>query len=487
MLDLLNDLLWGKVLIVVLLGLGLWFTIASRFVQFRHFGRMFRILGSGQAFARNRHGHLSAFQALMLSVAGRVGGGNIAGVAVAITLGGPGAIFWMWMVGLIGMATSYFECTLAQTYKRAEAGGTYRGGPAHYITRGLGAKWGWLAAVYSVLLLLTFGFAFSALQSYSVATSVHDAFGVPVIVTGVTLALIVGTIVFGGIRRIAKVAEVLVPVMALGYLAIALVVLTLNLGEIPAVIGLIVKSAFGLEPAIGGGIGAAIMMGVKRGLFSNEAGLGSAPNVAAVAYAPHPASQGIVQAFSVFIDTLILCSCTAFIILLGSVYQPGVAEEVGGVALTQASLAGHVGEWGRLFVSLALMLFGFTTITYNYYLGENSLSFFSEANQPLIVAYRVAVIVLCGWGATTDLGTIFAFADVAMGLLALANLFALAMLFKPGLRIMRDYDRQIAEGADEPVFDVDRFTDLDIDRSAWTLDPEDAQRRICAPLRERSA
>lgn len=483
MLDLLNELLWGKVLIVALIGLGLWFTIGSRFVQFRYFGRMFRILGSNQAFARDRHGHLSSFQALMLSVAGRVGGGNIAGVAVAITLGGPGAIFWMWVVGLIGMATSYFECTLAQAYKKAEPDGTYRGGPAYYIRRGLGAHWTWLAALYSVLLLVTFGFGFNALQSYSVATSFEDAFGIPVAATGVGLALVVAAIVFGGVRRIAQVAEVLVPVMALGYLAIALVVLALNLDAIPAVLGLIVKSAFGLEPALGGGIGAAILMGVKRGLFSNEAGLGSAPNVAAVAYVPHPASQGVVQAFSVFIDTLILCSCTAFIVLLGTVYQPGVATEVGGVALTQASLAGHVGEWGRAFVSIALMLFGFTTIIYNYYLGENSLNFFSDENRVVLTAYRVVVIGLCGWGATTDLGTAFAFADVTMGFLALANLFALAMLFKPGLRLMRDYDRQIEAGIEEPVFDAAAFADLAIDREAWVIETEDRPAPLAARMR----
>lgn len=473
MLDLLNDLLWSKVLIVVLIGLGLWFSIGSRCVQFRHFGRMFRILGANQAFARDKHGHISSFQALMLSVAGRVGGGNIAGVAVAITLGGPGAIFWMWMVGLIGMATSYFECTLAQAYKTAEPDGTYRGGPAHYIARGMGRRWKWLAAVYSVLLLLTFGFAFSALQSYSVATSINDAFGIPVSVTGGILAVIVGAIIFGGVKRIAKVAEVLVPVMAVGYIAIALVVVVLNLGELPGVLALIVKSAFGLEPAIGGGIGAAIVMGVKRGLFSNEAGLGSAPNVAAVAYVRHPASQGIVQAFSVFIDTLIVCSCTAFIVLLGDVYQPGTGAQVGGVALTQASLAGLVGEWGRVFVSVALMLFGFTTIIYNYYLGENSLSWFNASNRGLVVLYRAVVIALCGWGATTDLGTVFAFADVTMGLLALANLLALAALFKPGLRLKRDYDAQIDAGVAEPVFDATRFSDLDIDADAWRLEEED--------------
>ena len=326
-----------------------------------------------------------------------------------------------------------------------------------------------------MLLVVTFGFGFNALQSYSVATSVNDAFGIPVLASGIVLALIVAAIVFGGVRRIASVAEFLVPVMAVGYLAIALFVIGTNLGAVPAVFALIVKSAFGLEPAIGGGIGAAILLGVKRGLFSNEAGLGSAPNVAAVAYVPHPASQGIVQAFSVFIDTLVLCSCTAFIVLLSGVYQPGMGTELGGVALTQASLANIVGEWGRVFVSVALMLFGFTTMVYNYYLGENSLSFFTGDNRGVLVLYRLVVIALCGWGATTDLGTAFAFADVTMGLLALANLFALAMLFKKGLRLMQDYDSQIAAGVQEPVFDASRFADLGIDRQAWTLEPADAE------------
>lgn len=472
MLDFLNDLLWSKVLIAVLLTLGVWFTLASRFVQFRYFSRMFRILGSKQAFKKDQYGHLSSFQALLLSVAGRVGGGNIAGVAVAITLGGPGAIFWMWIVGLMGMATSFFECTLAQTYKKAEPDGTYRGGPAYYIARGLGQKWYWLAAVYSVLLLVTFGFGFTALQSYSVATSFEDAFGIPVYYTGIALALITGLIIFGGVKRIARISEVLVPIMALGYLSIALVVLGINIQQIPDVITLIVKSAFGLEPAIGGGIGAAILMGVKRGLFSNEAGLGSAPNVAAVAYVPHPASQGIVQSFSVFIDTVILCSCTAFIILLSGIYDPATTGDLGGVALTQIALAEHVGEWGRMFVSVALLLFGFSTILYNYYLGENSLNFFSEENQTLFNAFRVAIICLCCWGAIMDLGTVFAFADVTMGLLALANLLALAMLFPTGLRIMKDYDQQLKRSDEIPVFNPENFSDLDLDKAAWELEPE---------------
>ena len=463
MLDLLNDLLWSKLLIVMLIGLGLYFTVRSRFVQLRYFGRMFRIFAEA---LQRQPGQLSSFQALMLSVAGRVGAGNIAGVSVAIMLGGPGAIFWMWMVALVGMATSYFECALAQLYKRRDADGSYRGGPAFYIEHGLGQRW--LGIVVSLLLLVTFGFGFNAVQSFTVASSLHDTFGLPTHVSGIALVVVIGLIIFGGIQRIAKIADVLVPTMALAYIAMALFVIGGNLDQVPATLALIVKSAFGLEPAFAGGIGAAIIMGVKRGLFSNEAGLGSAPNVAAVAEVRHPAAQGIVQALSVFIDTLILCSCTALIILLSGVYQPGT--EMAGVVLTQTAMAAVVGEWGRVFVSIALLLFVFTTLIYNYYLGENALGFFTRKRLPVQI-YRVLVVALVLWGSVQDLGTVFAFADVTMGLLAVANLVALALLFKVGLRLMRDYDGQIKAGVESPVFDPRQFADLDLDPAAWPATP----------------
>ncbi len=459
MLDLLNDLLWSKVLIVALVGLGLYFSIASRFVQFRYFGNMFSIFA--EAFQR-KPGQLSSFQALMLSVAGRVGAGNIAGVAVAIMLGGPGAVFWMWLVALLGMATSYFECSLAQLFKRREPDGGYRGGPAFYIQHGLGLRW--LAIVFSILLLVTFGFGFNAVQSYTVATSLHDTFGLPTHFSGIALVVVIGLIIFGGIKRIASMADVLVPIMAFSYIGMALVVLGMNIGEVPATLALIVKSAFGLEPAFAGGIGAAILMGVKRGLFSNEAGLGSAPNVAAVAEVKHPAAQGIVQSLSVFIDTILVCTSTALIILLSGVYQPGM--EQAGVVLTQAALAAEVGEWGRVFVSMALLLFVFTTLVYNYYLGENALGFFSQKRW-LVQVYRVLVMALVLWGSMQDLSTVFGFADVTMGLLALVNLAALFLLFKVGLRLMRDYDSQIQAGVQSPVLDARQFADLDLDPQVW--------------------
>lgn len=463
MLNFLNDLLWGKILIVVLITVGLLFTISSRFVQFRYFGQMFSIFSNA---TKHEEGKLSSFQALVLSVAGRVGAGNIAGVAVAITLGGPGAVFWMWVIGLIGMATSFFECTLAQLFKNAEPDGTYRGGPAYYIDRGLGKRW--LSSLFSILLLVTFGLGFNALQSYTVATSLKDTFGIPTQLTGVALLVVLGLIIFGGIKRIAEVAEFVVPIMAVGYFAMALFVIITHLGSIPGVFALIFRSAFGLEQAVSGGIGAAIIFGVKRGLFSNEAGLGSAPNVAAVAYVKHPVNQGIVQAFSVFIDTIVLCSCTAAIILLSTVYQPG--SDQGGITMTQAAMAEHVGEWGRAFVTIALLLFAFTSMIYNYYLGENSLNFFSEENKMLFNGFRVLTLALVVWGSAQDLGTVFGFADVTMGLLALVNLFALVMLFKVGLKVMRDFDMQFKAGEKEPVFNPNRFPELDLDPEAWVVD-----------------
>lgn len=456
-----NDFLWGQVLIIALIAVGLMFTVTSRFVQFRYFGRMFSVLRSA---VHHEKGQISSFQALVVSVAGRVGSGNIAGVAVAITLGGPGAIFWMWVIGFMGMATSFFECSLAQLYKRVDAAGNFRGGPAYYLTYGIGQKW--LAMIYSVLLLVTFGFGFNAVQSYVVATSVQASFGIPTWVTGLVMVVLLGGTIFGGMKRIAVVAEIIVPVMAISYLLCALLVIGMNFSEVPAVLSRIVSSAFGLDSAVGGGIGVAIMQGVKRGLFSNEAGLGSAPNVAAVASVPHPVNQGIVQAFSVFIDTIVMCSCTAIIIMLSGVYQPG-SEEVSGVTLTQNALASHVGAWGGSFVSVALLLFSFSSIMYNYYLGENSLNFFSEDNTKLFNVFRVVVLALIFWGSLQDLGTVFAFADLTMGLLAVVNLIGLVWMSKIGLRLLRDYDQQLKLGK-VPQFRAEDYSDLNIDFQAWS-------------------
>lgn len=468
----LNDLLWGKVLIFVLVPMGLWFTVRSGFVQFRNFGAMFAILGEG---FRHRGGKPTSFQALALSVAGRVGAGNIAGVAVAITLGGPGAIFWMWLVGLVGMATSYFECSIAQLFKRLEPSGNFRGGPAFYIQHGLKRKLGplapLLAGLYSILLLVTFGFAFNILQSYAVSTSIDSAFGAPAPFVGVALAVAIGIVIFGGVSRITKVVEFVVPIMAVSYIGLVLFVLGARIGDVPDALLLIVRSAFGLNEAVAGGIGAAVVNGVRRGLFSNEAGLGSAPNVAAVAYVTHPAQQGSVQALSVFIDTLIICTCTASIILLSGVDYTD--PNVDGVILTQTALAAHVGGWADEFIAAALLLFVFSSIMYNYFLGENALDFFVHESSIVFTGFRILTLGFIILGANLDLGAAFSFADVTMGSLALVNLFALALLFPIGLRIMRDFEKQRAAGA-KPVLDPEDYADLDIDKAAWALEPEHA-------------
>ena len=372
--NVIGDLTWGWALVPILVIFGVFFTLASGLVQFRFFKRMFAVLYAPQPGAE---GHISQREALLVSVGGRVGGGNIAGVAVAITLGGPGAVFWMWAIALIGMATSLFECMLAQIYKRSDEDGTYRGGPAQYILHGLGEQYNWLAIVYAVSLIAAFALGFNAFQGNTVAGAMQDSFGIGRVWTGGILAVLTGFVVYGGIRRIAQAADVIVPVMAFGYIGMALLIMLLNITEIPAVLSTIFKNAFGFEQAVGGGMGAAIAQGLRRGLFSNEAGLGSAPNVAAIAYAPHPMAQGIVQSLSVFIDTIVICSCTAFIILLADVYQPG-AQNIDGVVLTQQSLVSHVGGWGQYFLSAAILLFAFSSIIYNYYLGENALTVFTE-------------------------------------------------------------------------------------------------------------
>ncbi len=462
-----GDGTWGWSLIPFLVVLGCFFTIASGLVQFRFFGRMWRVLFPGGE--PEPGAHVSSREALLVSVGGRVGGGNIAGVAVAITLGGPGAVFWMWAIALVGMATSLFECSLAQAFKRSDVEGTYRGGPAQYIIHGLGAHFKWLAIVYAICLIAAFALGFNAFQGNTVAGAVQDSLGVGRLWTGIALAAVTGIVIYGGIKRIAKVADVVVPIMAIGYLAMALVIILMNITEVPGVIATIFKSAFGYGAAVGGGMGAAVANGLRRGLFSNEAGLGSAPNVAAVAYVRHPISQGIVQSLSVFIDTILICSCTAFIILLGNVYVPG-AEAIDGVVLTQDSLSSHIGGWSEYFLTAAILLFAFSSIIYNYYLGENALSVFTESEISRHIL-RIAIVILVFIGSAAPGATsVFFFSDPMMGILALVNLLAIAMLFPVGLRLLNDYRDQLNQGKEHPVFDPDKFPDLDIDRSAWTMD-----------------
>ena len=469
---------WGWSLIPFLVVLGVFFTLASGLVQFRFFGRMFRVLFPGGQIRPD--GHVSSREALLVSVGGRVGGGNIAGVAVAITLGGPGAVFWMWAIALIGMATSLFECTLAQVYKRTDEDGTYRGGPAQYIIHGLGRQFNWLAILYAISLIAAFALGFNAFQGNTVAGAVQDSLGISRLWTGLAFAILTGIVIYGGIKRIAHVADVVVPIMAIGYIGMALIIILINIGDVPGVIATIVTNAFGFEEAVGGGMGAAVAQGLRRGLFSNEAGLGSAPNVAAAAYVRHPVNQGIVQSLSVFIDTMIICSCTAFMILLGNVYVPG-AEAVDGVVLTQQSLVSHVGAWSQYFLTGAIVLFAFSSIIYNYYLGENALTVFTQSEMSRHVL-RILIIGLVFLGCSAPGATaVFFFSDPMMGVLALVNLLAIIMLFPVGMRVLNDFRDQLKAGNDEPVFDPAKFSDLDIDASAWQLDEVVAAKPAAQP------
>ena len=459
-----DALTWGWALIPILVVFGVFITIMSGFVQVEFFGRMFRVLSGRNQ--NNDPNAISAREALLVSVGGRVGGGNIAGVAVAITLGGPGAVFWMWCIALVGMATSLVECTLAQVYKRKDGDHSFRGGPADYIRRGLGREYNWLAIVYAICLLAAFGLGFNAFQGNTVAGAVQDSLGIDRMITGAFLTIVTGFVIFGGIKRIAKAADVVVPIMAVGYLGLAIIAIAINIQEIPSVIARIVSSAFGYEEAIAGGMGAAIAQGLRRGLFSNEAGLGSAPNVAATALVRHPVSQGVTQAFSVFIDTIVICSCTAFLILLGDVYTPG-AEGIDGVVLTQQSLASHFGEWSRYALTLAILLFAFSSIIYNVYLGENALAAMTDSKMALN-GLRLLILGLVFMGAAAPSATaVFFFSDPMMGVLALVNLVGILMLFPTAMRVVNDFRAQLKAGVARPIFDPAKFPDLDLDREAW--------------------
>ncbi len=469
--DFLNTIFWGYVLIYGLLAVGVYFTVRLRFQQILHFGEMFRVVTN--APQTDKEG-ISPFQALCTSLASRVGTGNIAGVAVALTLGGPGAIFWMWMVALVGMATAYSESTLAQLYKvhdrDAGGSGVYRGGPAFYIAKGLGMPW--LGAVFSVCLIISFGLVFNAVQANSIAEAMSTAFGFPKIATGLAIAALTAVVIFGGIRKIAATAEYVVPFMAAGYLLVALYVLVTNFSEVPGMLAQIVGSAFGLNEAAGGiagGVAAAMLNGVKRGLFSNEAGMGSAPNIAAAAtpVPHHPSSQGFVQALGVFIDTIVICTCTALMILLSGVYVPG--GELTGTQLTQTALTEHIGGAGAWFIAVAIFFFAFTSIIGNYSYSEMAMSYLGVGNATGLLILRVIVLAMVIWGSLQAVATVFNTADASMGLMATINLIAIVALSGTVVKLTRDYFDQRAKGV-EPRFHGRDYPELgdQIDHSIWT-------------------
>lgn len=470
MIDIINSisgLLWGHILVYLLIAAGLFFTIKLKFIQFLQFPHMIKVMFNSRQCDKDG---ISSFQAFCTSLAARVGTGNMAGVAVALYLGGAGAIFWMWLIALIGMATSFAESTLAQAYKTRDEHGNFRGGPAYYMQYGLGKRW--MGVVFSLCLILAFGLVFNAVQSNSIAAAFKVAFDIPNYVVGLVLVAGSGIIIFGGLKTISRFAEMVVPFMALAYLLVALYVCAMNASELPTVFMRIINSAFGIEQAGAGAIGYGVMQamiqGIKRGLFSNEAGMGSAANAAATATPnpPHPASQGYVQMLGVFIDTVVICSATAALILLSD--QLVADSGVTGIALTQAALEEHVGSWGAVFVAIAILFFAFTSIVANYSYAETNLLFLEHNHEHGMLIFRLIVLAMVMFGSVSELGLIWTLADISMGLMAIVNVIALFMLSGVVIWLANDYTAQHKAGK-LPTFDPTQNQQLDktIPKGIW--------------------
>lgn len=455
-----NDILWSYILIIMLLGCAVWFTIKSRFVQFRMIGEMIRLLGDSAGKGEKGEKHISSFQAFAVSLASRVGTGNLAGVATAVAIGGPGSVFWMWLIALLGSSSAFVESTLAQLYKE-KGKDSFIGGPAYYMLHGLGLRW--MGVLFAVLISITFGFAFNSVQSNTICAAWEGAFGIDHAWIGAILTVLTLIVIFGGIQRIARVSSIVVPVMALGYIALALGIVLFNITRLPAVIETILSNAFGWEQAIGGSVGAALMQGIKRGLFSNEAGMGSAPNVAATAHVSHPVKQGLIQALGVFTDTLIICTCTAFIILFSGAPLDG---SINGVQLTQQALSNEVGSIGSTFVALAILLFAFSSIIGNYYYGEANIRFITSKRSVLFI-YRILVGGMVMFGALASLDLAWSLADVTMELMTICNLIAISLLSRQAFLLLQDYVAQKKAGIKSPVFDKNKIPELKDKAQCW--------------------
>ena len=455
-----NDLLWTYILIIMLLGCAIWFTIRTRFVQFHMLKEMIRLLGESTSKSQGNEHHVSSFQAFAISLASRVGTGNLAGVATAISIGGPGSVFWMWIIALLGASSAFVESTLAQLYK-VRGKDSFIGGPAYYMKKGL--KQPWMGIVFAILIIFTFAFSFNTVQSNTICAAFEQAFQMDNTIMGIILTSLTVLIIFGGIQRIAKVSSIIVPLMALGYILLVFTIVLLNITRLPEVIEIIIANAFGWEQALGGGIGIALTQGIKRGLFSNEAGMGSAPNVAATADVSHPVKQGLIQTLGVFTDTLIICTCTAFIILFSGMYTNG---ETNGIQLTQMALDNEIGSGGTFFVAIAILFFAFSSIIGNYFYGEANLRYITE-NKRIILLFRILSGSMVMFGALASLDLVWGIADICMGLMAIFNLIAITLLGKYAFRLLEDYRSQKRNGIKEPVFTKDKMKDIEQDIECW--------------------
>lgn len=462
----LNDIVWSNALIVLCLGTGLYFSVRTRFLQVRHIKEMFRLLFDG----KSSESGVSSFQALSMSLAGRVGTGNIAGVATAIAFGGPGAMFWMWMVAFLGASTAFVEATLAQIYKEKHLG-QFRGGPAFYIERGLGVKW--FAILFAVVSIISAGLLLPGVQANSVADGIQNAFNVDTWISGVVVVVIFGAIVFGGVKRIAKFTEYVVPIMAITYILIVLVIIIIDIDQLPGVISLVFKSAFNMEAGFGAVFGLAIQWGVKRGIYSNEAGQGTAPHIAAAANVSHPTKQGLVQSFSVYIDTLLVCSATGFMLLITGRYNvqdpvlaadgttkflyEGAKNVTVGPGFTQSAMDSVLPGFGSYFVAIALFFFAFTTILAYYYIAETNISYLTRNLKSPIYTHllKMVMMLVIMYGSINQAKLAWNIGDLGVGLMAWFNIIAIILLQKPALAALKDYEKQKKEGKDPTFYPED--------------------------------
>ncbi|EJL44917.1 MULTISPECIES: alanine/glycine:cation symporter family protein [Brevibacillus] len=459
-----NDFFWSYVLIVMLVVLGLFFTFKGGFLQVRMIKDMLQAIREGKKGSADS---ISPFQAFCISMAARVGTGNITGIAIAVALGGPGAVFWMWVIAIIGSASAFVESTLAQIYKIKDKDG-FRGGPAYYMEKGLNKRW--MGALFAVLITLSFGLVFNAVQSNTITLAFANSFGTDRLTVGLIMTIAFAAIIFGGVKRIAKMSEYIVIVLAILYIGVALLIVCMNITQMPEILALIVKNAFGFDQVAGGTLGAALMHGVKRGLFSNEAGMGSAPNAAATATTSHPVKQGLIQAFGVLTDTLIICTSTAFIILLSGAYKQ---SELSGIELSQAALSIHLGDWASATLAVMIFLFAFSTLIGNYYYGETNIEFL-KTSKTWLMLYRVSVLGMVMFGAVAKVQLVWDLADLFMGLMVVVNLIAIFMLSKVAFAALRDYQVQKKAGKD-PVFYADSIPGV-TNLEAWEAAPVAAKK-----------
>ncbi len=460
-----NDVMYTYILIILLVAAGLYFTIRTKGAQFRLFGDG---LKSMMDKADNKEGEkkVSSFQALMISTASRVGTGNIAGIATAIATGGPGAVFWMWLMALIGGASAFVESTLAQIYKVKKPDGQYRGGPSYYMERALGKRW--MGILFSILLIICFAYGFNGLQAYNMSSTLEyyiDDYSntvVPMIV-GIVLALATAFVIWGGAHRIGFISSVIVPIMAAVYILIGLVTMVMNITELPGVFKMIFESAFNFKAMAGGFAGSAIVIGIKRGLFSNEAGMGSAPNASASADVDHPVKQGLVQVISVFIDTILICSSTAMMLFVSGVQ--GIPGELDGIPFVQAAISANVGEWGIHFITFSIYAFAFSSVIGNYFYAESNILFIKDSKL-LLNVFRFTCVIAVFLGAQADFSLVWNIADITMGLMAIVNIIAIFLLGKVAFKALKHYEMKKKAG-EEPVFYED---EIGLTGTVWTRD-----------------